>query len=76
MFQMRSERQAGIATNVSYSKVILGQPDESVVSSDHFALSFLFCRQVNISTRPSGIPGNPTRLVIVSIWRTQKVGSG
>lgn len=28
MFQMRSQRQAGIATNVSYSKVILGQQDE------------------------------------------------
>lgn len=47
----------------------------SVVSLDHFALSFVFCRQVNISALHSDTPGNPTRLAVVSICmcRTKKL---
>lgn len=48
----------------------------SVVSLDHFALSFLFCRQVNISLLHSDTPGNPARLEVFSIYtcRTKKLG--
>lgn len=46
---MRYKSQAGIVANVSYSKVSLSSKMNLVVSLDHFALSFLFCRWVKIS---------------------------
>lgn len=74
---MRYKRQAGIATNVSYSKVILGQQDElSGFFGSLCSLISLLQTGKHLITIHSDTPGDPTRLEVFSICicRTKNLG--